>query len=102
LEKKKIQFNIQGLLSRQDQKIKSQKSLKKMMCSNKLTLIIDDSPHVWCEDDQESILMVTPFKGSMEDKELYYLTEFLKCAHKNFYNLNSKDIRNTLQTMMMQ
>jgi len=100
LENKKIQFTIQGLLSRQSQKIKTQKNLKKMMCNNKLTLIIDDSPHVWCDEDQESILTVSPFKGSNQDKELYYLSDYLKSIHNNFYNSNSKDVRKILRNMM--
>jgi len=74
---KRFQFNIQGLLSRQNSKTKPQKSLKKMMCNNKFTLIIDDSPNVWCEEDQESILKVSPFTGSLDDNELQYLCEYL-------------------------
>jgi hypothetical protein len=63
------------------------KSLRKLnACRDKLTIILDDSPQVWCMEDQESILKVTPFMGESDDTELKDLLSYLKGIHQNFFS----------------
>lgn len=96
-----LRWGITGILARKGNIIQL-KNLDNMLCKRSCSIIVDDSPDVWCSEDGENILRVSPFYGNPNDDELFYLGAYLNMIHKKFFSVNNGknvDVRDILYAM---
>jgi len=91
----------------------TKKQLHKMLCKRSMSLIVDDRPEVWCDEDMENIIPIVPFKCNISDlmnasssvyldQELVSLQDYLIKLHQQYikslrYNRGNVDIRQVLK-----
>jgi TFIIF-interacting CTD phosphatase-like protein len=97
MEARQMDFAVRGVSARSTRH-RIEKKLARMLCKRSTSIVIDDNPSVWCQDDQGSILKISPYLGSSQDDELDYLSEYLKRIHKNYFQMPKEqaDVRTVL------
>lgn len=93
------ELKIHGVSARTTQH-RLEKKLSSMMCKRSITVVVDDNPSVWCTEDQESIIKVSPYKGKEDDDELEFLFEYLKTVHQEYFEMkHAADVRHVLKSL---
>lgn len=101
MTQRRMRWGISGILARKGS-YRPLKKLHNMLCKRSCSIIVDDSPDVWCPEDGENILRVSPFYGNPNDDELFYLGAYLDMIHKKFFsvsNVKNADVRDILYSM---
>jgi len=106
--------NIQAIFTKAAHvRTTGKKQLHKMLCKRSMSLIVDDRPEVWCDNDSENIIPISPFTCQIddfvnphssvyEDQELLSLGEYLVRLHgrymKSLKYRNKIDVRDVLKS----
>jgi TFIIF-interacting CTD phosphatase-like protein len=105
--------NIQAIFTKSvHARTTGKKQLHKMLCKRSMSLIVDDRPDVWCDNDSENIIPISPFKCNINDymnpnssiyldQELPLLGEYLVKLHERYIKAlklkNKVDVRQVLK-----
>jgi hypothetical protein len=104
--------NIQAIFTKSARaRVTAKKQLHKMLCKRTMSLIVDDRPDVWCDEDAENIIPIKPFKCNLtdlmnyesavyNDQELVSLQNYLIKLHEKYITLaayRKVDVRQVLK-----
>ncbi|KAL0481895.1 RNA polymerase II subunit A C-terminal domain phosphatase [Acrasis kona] len=110
--------NIQAIFTKAVRgRTTAKKQLHKMLCKRSMSLIVDDKPEVWCEEDSSNIIPITPFRCQIDDfvnsqsnvymdEELLSLQDYLIRLHGKYIKMlkwnKQVDVRDVLKQYSTQ
>jgi len=110
--------NIQAIFTKSVRgKTTAKKQLHKMLCKRSMSLIVDDKPEVWCQEDSDNIIPIAPFRCQIDDfmnpmssaytdDQLLLLQEYLVKLHGRYIKMlkwdKQVDVRSVLKQYSLQ